>query len=118
MFSEKDLALIERTVEECELWDGVTWEKTQDDSTEFTLTPLTASYDGSTEISATNLEEFVSEVQRINESFDPDYEASLWIGPDGHGQNGAPYRIRDILDEFEELHKAYEELALAFARLR
>lgn len=88
MFSEKDLALIEYTVEKCECWFGVDWEKSQDDSTlMFTLYPtVTTSYDGSTEIIAKDFAEFVREVQDLHECFDPDYEVSLWIGPDGHGK--------------------------------
>lgn len=119
MFSEKDLALIEYTVEKCECWFGVDWEKSQDDSAlMFTLYPtVTTSYDGSTEIIAKDFAEFVREVQDLHECFDPDYEASLWIGPDGHGKNGAPFFIRDILAEMDALKKAYEELAIAFARI-
>lgn len=120
MFTDKELALIEHTVEACECWSEVKWEKSSDDTRlVFTLNPIvTRTYDGCTEIYAENLDEFIHEVQDKYERFDPDYEATFWIGPDGHGKNGAPYRIRDILDEFEELNKAYEELALAFARLR
>lgn len=34
-------------------------------------------------------------------SYDADYEASLWIGDDGHGKNGAPDRISDIIADME-----------------
>lgn len=123
MFSEKDLALIERTVDACECWCGVKWEKAKlhnapDDTLLFSLTPCTRRYDARTEIYASNLTEFIREVKNQYESYDPDEEASLWIGPDGHGTNGAPYHIREILDDMEELEKAYEELAIAFDRLR
>lgn len=40
-------------------------------------------------------------VPNARSNFDPDYETYIWLGPDGHGSNGAPYRIRDILDEME-----------------
>ena len=35
------------------------------------------------------------------QNYDPDYEAYLWIGPDGHGKNGAPYHIADIVEDME-----------------
>lgn len=35
------------------------------------------------------------------EGFDPDEEAYLWIGDDGHGRNGAPYHVRDIVADME-----------------
>lgn len=33
--------------------------------------------------------------------YDPDYEAYLWIGKDGHGHNGAPYHIADIVADMK-----------------
>ena len=41
-------------------------------------------------------------MKRYYEDFDPDYEAYLWIGDDGHGRNGAPYHIKDIVSDMEE----------------
>lgn len=35
----------------------------------------------------------VTDVHDYWEGYDPDYEAYLWIGEDGHGKNGAPYHI-------------------------
>ena len=49
------------------------------------------------------------------DSFDADYEASLWIGDDGHGKNGAPYHIKDIIADMEwwrdQIDKLYDRLA-------
>lgn len=36
------------------------------------------------------------------DDFDPDEEASMWIDETGHGRNGAPYRISDIVKDMEE----------------
>lgn len=44
------------------------------------------------------------------QAYDPDEEASYWIGPDGHGKNGAPYRISDIVKDMEEAESQYEKL--------
>lgn len=35
------------------------------------------------------------------QGYDPDYETYLWIGPNGHGQNGAPYHIADIVEDMK-----------------
>ena len=35
------------------------------------------------------------------QGYDPDYEAYLWIGEDGHGQNGAPFHIVDIVEDMK-----------------
>lgn len=56
----------------------------------------------------------IEEVKRYYESFDVDEEAYLWIGPDGHGQNGAPYHIKDIVSDMEAaeemVYQLYEAL--------
>ena len=47
----------------------------------------------------------------------PDYEAYLWIGTDGHGKNGAPYHIKDIVSDMEAaeamINTLYETLKTA-----
>lgn len=44
----------------------------------------------------------IKSVREFYEDFDPDGEAYLWIGKDGHGRNGAPYHIRDIVADMED----------------
>lgn len=55
------------------------------------------------------LQSFVIEIEDYLKNFDVDYETSLWIGKDGHGTNGAPYHIKDILDE---MYSAKEQIAI------
>ena len=50
------------------------------------------------------------QVKTYYEDFDPDYEAYLWIGTDGHGKNGAPYRIKDIVSDMEQAEAMIEKL--------
>lgn len=51
------------------------------------------------------------------QDFDPDYEAYLWIGDDGHGKNGAPYHISSIVDDMKAAEKRMEELFDALNKL-
>lgn len=44
------------------------------------------------------------------DDFDPDEEAIKWVGPDGHGVNGAPYRLRDIIADMDECLEMMKEL--------
>ena len=67
-------------------------------------------YDTSTEIEANTMQEVIEQVKE-KAGMDVDYEASLWIGSDGHGKNGAPYHIKDIVQEMEDYAEALEELA-------
>lgn len=52
----------------------------------------------------------LQEIEEYYEGFDPDYEAYLWIGTDGHGKNGAPYRIKDIVNDMEQAEAMIEKL--------
>lgn len=52
-------------------------------------------------------------IKCIEKNFDPDYEAYLWIGDDGHGRNGAPYHIKDIVSDMEEAEEQIYELLQA-----
>lgn len=60
----------------------------------------------------------ISEIEDYYESFDPNYEAYLWIGTDGHGRSGAPYHIKDIVSDMEDaeakIKTLYETLKTTF----
>lgn len=46
----------------------------------------------------TNLEDYF-------EAYDPEAETMLWLDSDGHGKNGAPYHMKDVLADMEEAWK-------------
>lgn len=48
------------------------------------------------------------------EDFDPDEEAYKWLGPDGHGMNGAPYHMADVLEDMVDAKYRIYALADAF----
>lgn len=53
---------------------------------------------------------FEDSLRDLYESYDPDYEAYIWLGDDGHGKNGAPYRMRDVLENMENVRQSIEDL--------
>lgn len=55
-------------------------------------------------------EDYSKQVYDYYNSFDPDEEALLWVDDSGHGKNGAPYRLRDIITDMEEVEKELEKL--------
>lgn len=57
-----------------------------------------------------DIDTLIAGMKRYYEDFDPDYEAYLWIGDDGHGRNGAPYHIKDIVSDMEEAEEQIYEL--------
>lgn len=62
-----------------------------------------------------SLQSFVIQLENYLKNFDVDYETSIWIGEDGHGKNGAPYHIKDILDE---MYSAKEQIATLLYELK
>lgn len=62
-----------------------------------------------------SLQSFVIQLENYLKNFDVDYETSIWIGKDGHGKNGAPYHIKDILDE---MYSAKEQIATLLYELK
>lgn len=54
--------------------------------------------------------EFYRQVEDYYNGFDPDEEAMLWVDDSGHGKNGAPYRLRDIIDDMEKVEEELLEL--------
>ena len=62
-----------------------------------------------------SLQSFVFQIENYLKNFDVDYETSIWIGKDGHGKNGAPYHIKDILDE---MYSAKEQIATLLYELK
>ena len=72
----------------------------------------------SVELEDDDMEAFIDNIHEYYENFDVDEEAYIWIGSDGHGKNGAPYHIADIVKDMEEaevlcvtpLHVSYGQI--------
>lgn len=54
--------------------------------------------------------DFCCDMINYIDEYDPSYEASLWIGPDGHGKNGAPYDMKDLYEDMEACEANMREL--------
>ena len=61
-----------------------------------------------------DMEAFIDNIHKYYEDFDVDEEAYIWIGSDGHGKNGAPYHIADIVKDMEEAEVMMADLYEAF----
>ena len=48
-----------------------------------------------------SLESLVNDMEEYYEGFDADAEAYLWLDSNGHGKNGAPYHMKDVLADME-----------------
>lgn len=68
----------------------------------------------SVELKDDDMEAFIDNIHEYYENFDVDEEAYIWIGSDGHGKNGAPYHIADIVKDMEEAEVMMADLYEAF----
>ena len=70
----------------------------------------------SVELEDDDMEAFIDNIHEYYENFDVDEEAYIWIGSDGHGKNGAPYHIADIVKDMEEAEVKMADLYEAFRK--
>ena len=68
----------------------------------------------SVELEDDDMEAFIDNIHEYYENFDADEEAYIWIGSDGHGKNGAPYHIADIVKDMEVAEVMMADLYEAF----
>lgn len=61
-------------------------------------------------------EEIKEKLDELYDNFDVDYETYIWIGDDGHGKSGAPYHIKDILADMEEVDEKLKQLSVEFKK--
>ena len=66
------------------------------------FTPAGQDFGFSASMKGNCIDSLADDIEDYCEGFDPDYEASLWIGKDGHGRRGAPYHIKDIVADMEK----------------
>ena len=64
----------------------------------------------SAEMKEGDVRSLIENINSYYESYDPDEEAILWTGPDGHGRNGAPYRLSEIIKDMEDVETMVKEL--------
>lgn len=46
-------------------------------------------------------EEIIDSIQEAHNDFDVSEETYLWLDDTGHGRNGAPYHMKDVLEDME-----------------
>lgn len=57
-----------------------------------------------------DVEGFIENIYEYWENYDVSEETALWIDMDGHGKNGAPYEIEDIVEDMKECESMIEKL--------
>lgn len=68
------------------------------------------------EIKDNNPMSLIKEMADYYDDFNPDREALQWYDEKGHGTNGAPKRLKDIIIDFEKIEEAIYQLQLIYQR--
>lgn len=61
-----------------------------------------------------NEEDFIDKLKDYWQNFDPDEETARWIDDMGHGINGAPYNLQNVLIDMEDCKEMLRDLYIAF----
>lgn len=64
-----------------------------------------------------DLNSLIGNIKEYYDNFDVDSEAHLWLDETGHGKNGAPYRMKDVVKDMEEAEKMIDRLLDAIMEL-
>ncbi|WP_305313324.1 hypothetical protein [Paramuribaculum intestinale] len=83
------------------------------DMIEFTFgkyTDVGQDFSFSVEMKDGDIDTVIEDIDNYYENYDPDEEALLWVGSDGHGKKGAPYHLTDIVKDMEQCETYIGEL--------
>lgn len=83
------------------------------DMIEFTFgkyTDVGQDFSFSVEMKDGDIDSLIEDIDNYYENYDPDEEALLWVGSDGHGKKGAPYHLTDIVKDMEQCETYIGEL--------
>lgn len=72
--------------------------------------PAERDFSFSAEMKCANINSFIENIGEYYENFDVDSETYIWLDQSGHGRNGAPYRMRAVLEDMEATEKMIGEL--------
>lgn len=88
--------------------------------TEFTFskyTPAGQDFSFPVTMQDDDLDSLIGNLKGYYDNFDVDSEAYLWLDETGHGKNGAPYRMKDVVKDMEEAEKMIDRLLDAILEL-
>ena len=69
------------------------------------------------EMKGAKLNSLIEHLEDYYENFDVDYETYIWLDQWGHGKNGAPCRLRAVLEDSEAIEKMVEALLKAINKM-
>ena len=93
---------------------SVSWDKNNDGSKFVMFSQFSpAGQDFNFEVDYKTLDEIRNKVFGYYQTYDPSYEAYLWLDESGHGKNGAPYEMIDVYNDMKACEEMLSDLYLA-----
>lgn len=82
--------------------EGLGWTVTKEDDNNYFLKKSSpAGQDFSISIEGEFAEDLIEDIYRAYDDFDVSEETYLWLDDTGHGKKGAPYHMKDLLEDME-----------------
>lgn len=98
-------------IELVEKIEALGWKVEKEDENEYRIGKFSpAGQDFSVSIEGEEVEELIDSIDKAYENFDVSEQTYLWLDNTGHGRNGAPYEMRDLLEDMEACEKMIKDL--------
>lgn len=89
---------------------GIYYKKQESEFAFGKFSPAGRDFSFTVSMKCANINSLIEAIEDYYESFDVDYETYIWLDQFDHGRNGAPYRMRAVLDDMEATEKMIGEL--------
>lgn len=87
------------------------WSVEKEDDNEYRLGKYSpAGQDFSIVIEGEDVEELIDSIDKAYENYDVSEQAYLWLDDTGHGRNGAPYEMKDVVADMEACEQMIKDL--------
>lgn len=98
---------------EAEGWSveaGITYKEQKADFEFSKYSPAGQDFSFSAVLSDGDFSTLIKEIEDYYEGFDVDYQTYIWLDNFGHGKNGAPFRLRAVLEDMEATERMILDL--------
>ncbi|PAV30224.1 hypothetical protein CIL05_07085 [Virgibacillus profundi] len=91
--------------------ESLEWTVDKEGDNEYRLSKYSpAGQDFSIVVEGEEVEELIESIYQVYNDFDTSEETYLWLDNTGHGTNGAPYHMKDLLEDMEACEQMISDL--------
>lgn len=91
--------------------EDLEWSVEEEGDNEYRISQYSpAGQDFGIHIEGETVKELIESIYKAYEAYDVSEEAYLWLDNTGHGTNGAPYLMKDVLEDMESCEEMIIDL--------